>query len=57
MGYTNLDSSTGYAAAIKELNNRYGNEEVIASAYVQKALNWPVIKISDVKALDDTLFF
>ena len=57
MGYTNLDSSTGYAAAMKELNNRYGNEEVIASAYVQKALNWPVIKISDVKALDEYSIF
>ena len=33
------------------LNERYDNEENIASAYVQKALNWPLIKISDVKAL------
>ena len=57
IGYTNLDSSTGYAAAMRELNNRYGNEEVIASAYVQKALNWPVIKISDVKALDEYSIF
>ena len=57
MGYTNLDSSTGYAAAMKELSNRYGNEEVIASAYVEKALNWQFIKISDVKALDEYSIF
>ena len=39
MRYSNIDSSTWYAAAIKELNNRYGNKEVTASAYVQRALN------------------
>ena len=52
MGYSNLGSHAGYVAAMRALEERYGNEENIASAYVQKALNWPVIKISDVKALD-----
>ena len=40
-----------------ELDKRYGNEENIASAYVQKALKWSMIKISDVKALDEYLIF
>ena len=57
MGYSNLGSSAGYAAAMHELDERYGNEENIASAYVQKALNWPIIKISDVKALDEYSIF
>ena len=36
MGYSNLDPHAGYVAAMRELEERYGNEENIASAYVQK---------------------
>ena len=36
MGYSNLGSSAGYAAAMREVNEGHGNEENIANAYEEK---------------------
>ena len=46
-----MDPNRGYQNAKKMLQNNYGNEYKIASAYIERALNWPVIKAEDPKAL------
>ena len=53
VGYSHLDGRIGYHAARQELETRYGDPEVIANAYVRKALEWPVIRPDDAKALDE----
>ena len=52
-GFSHLTPSLGYTAALQELKSRYGDEQQIANAYVQRALHWQVLKIDDVKGLDD----
>ncbi|XP_014670104.1 PREDICTED: uncharacterized protein LOC106811088 [Priapulus caudatus] len=52
-GYSHLAGSVGYKAALQELETRYGDPEVIGSAYVQKVLRWPSIKPDNPKALDE----
>ncbi|XP_041354482.1 uncharacterized protein LOC121372257 [Gigantopelta aegis] len=52
-GYSYLDAEQGYPAALKELEERYGNEEKIAQAFVKRAMDWPDIKPDNAKALDD----
>ena len=56
-GYRYLDGTIDYAAAIKELSERYGNSEVIANAFIKKAASWPQIKIDNPKALDAFAIF
>ena len=56
-GFSHLTPSLGYKAALEELKTRYGDEQNVADAYVQRALNWPVIKLDDVKGLDDYSIF
>jgi hypothetical protein len=60
-GYSNLDAGMGYVAALAELNRRFGDPEVIAQAYVRKAIDWPVIKPvikpDDAKGLDEFALF
>ena len=52
IGYSHLDSERGYNAALKEFRDRYGDTDVIAQSYIKKALDWPIIKTDDAKALD-----
>ncbi|XP_067650549.1 uncharacterized protein [Haliotis asinina] len=54
-GYLNADK--GYPAAMKELKERYGDGEIIVSAFIEKALDWPTIKPDDPKALDKFTVF
>ncbi|XP_014675467.1 PREDICTED: uncharacterized protein LOC106815516 [Priapulus caudatus] len=56
-GYSHLESTVGYKAAMDKLKNRYGDPEVIAAAYIKRALDWPVIKPDNAKALDDFAVF
>ena len=56
-GFSNLPASAGYASAIKELERRYGEPEIIANAYVEKVMNWPNIKPEDTKLLDEYSVF
>jgi hypothetical protein len=56
-GYANLDARIGYGAALDEFDRRYGDPDVIAQAYVQKALDWPIIKGDNPKALDEFSVF
>lgn len=56
-GYRYLDADQGYPAAIKELNDRYGNTKVIGNAFINRTLNWPVIKADDPEAFDEYSVF
>ncbi|XP_014672653.1 PREDICTED: uncharacterized protein LOC106813111 [Priapulus caudatus] len=56
-GFSHLDARQGYQAAMKELEERYGDVEVIANAFIRKALTWPTIKADDAKALGDFSIF
>jgi hypothetical protein len=37
------------------LKDRYGDTDVIASAFIKKALEWPTIRNTDTKLLDEFL--
>lgn len=39
------------------LKEQFGNEQKIASAYMDKTLSWPPIRAEDVKALQDYSLF
>ena len=51
-GYSYLDPEKGYEKAFKELKYRYGNQDVIVHAFIEKALSWPQIKPDNPKELD-----
>ena len=56
--YSYLDSSIGYPSALRELEQRYGNPQVVCRAFITMALQWPSIKPNDSKGLDEyALFF
>ncbi len=46
-----MSNDTGYAEARYLLDNEYGDEHKIATAYVDKALSWPVVKADDNQGL------
>ena len=52
-----MSSDTGYEKAKALLQEHYGDEFKICSAYLKKALEWPVIKIEDAKALQAFVLF
>lgn len=56
-GFSHLDSKIGYEAALNEFKDRYGEPDVIAHSFVQKVLNWPLIKPDNPKALDEFSIF
>jgi len=56
-GYSHMDAKAGYMAALDEFKDRYGDSDVIAQAYVKKALDWPIIKPDNGKALDEYAIF
>jgi hypothetical protein len=39
------------------LKDRYGDTDVIASAFIKKALEWPTIRNRDTKLLDEFALF
>ena len=55
--YGYLEARIGYPAAMKELEERYGDVDVIVHAFITKALNWPTIKADNAKALDEFSVF
>jgi hypothetical protein len=57
LGYSTLDSDKGYPAVLKEFQDRYGDSDKIAHAYIHKALNWPLIDANNAKAIDDFSIF
>ena len=56
-GFSYLPAEIGFRAAMDELSNRYGNSDVIAAKYIRQALDWPIIKIENAKALDEFSIF
>jgi hypothetical protein len=56
-GYSHLSGARGYAAAMSQLEKRYGDTNVIATAFIKKALEWPVIRAGDTKSLDELALF
>lgn len=51
------DTERGYFKAKALLKEHYGNEQKVASTYMEKALLWPQIKSEDVKALQEYSLF
>lgn len=39
-GYSYISGEVGHRAAMKELEKRYGNPEIIANAFVKSAMDW-----------------
>ena len=56
-GYSYLNSEKGYKAALRELELKYGDVDVIVNAFVKRAISWPTIKGDNAKALDDFAMF
>ena len=54
---THMSASKGYSKAKKLLQEHYGDELQIASAYIDKALKWPQIKSDDGKELNAYAMF
>ena len=52
-GYTyTSDAQKGYDSALKELNEKYGDDEVVVNHFISKALSWPTIKYDNPVELD-----
>ena len=52
-----MDPEQGYPEAKRLLKNRFGDKYEISMAFLAKALNWPVIKTDDRKALESYSLF
>lgn len=52
-----IDPERGFIKAKSLLQEQFGNAQRVASAYMERALSWPLIKTEDVKALQDYSFF
>ena len=52
-----IDSHKGYEAAIKELDDKYGDQDIIVNAFIAKALSWAPIKPDNPKELDRFTIF
>lgn len=46
-----MSTDRGYIKAKVLLEQHFGNEQRISSAYSDKALSWPIIKAENIKAL------
>ncbi|XP_070546566.1 uncharacterized protein [Ptychodera flava] len=56
-GYAGIDASEAYKGAMEELEERYGDPNKIANAYLRKILDWPQIKPDNVTSLDKFAIF
>ncbi|KAL0177328.1 hypothetical protein M9458_026222, partial [Cirrhinus mrigala] len=52
-----MDPEQGYPEAKRLLKERFGDKYKISMAYLDKALNWPIIKTEDSKALESYALF
>ncbi|KAK0142198.1 hypothetical protein N1851_020135 [Merluccius polli] len=52
-----MDSEQGYPEAKRLLKERFGDKYKISMAYLDKALNWPIIKSEDSRALESYALF
>ncbi|KAL5010875.1 hypothetical protein ScPMuIL_013180 [Solemya velum] len=56
-GFVHLRGEQAFKAAMRQLEDRYGDEEVIATAFIKKALDWPDVKPGDANSLDEFALF
>ncbi|XP_062588283.1 uncharacterized protein LOC134249947 [Saccostrea cucullata] len=56
-GYSHLSGERAFEAAMRQLEERYGDTDVIATAFIRKALEWPSIRPGDVRSLDEFALF
>ena len=54
-GFSHMDGEKAYKTAMKQLEERYGDNETIVTAFIKKALDWPQVK--DSKMLDEFSLF
>jgi len=47
--YSYLEGTVVYQSVLRELDERYGDNEIIASSFINKALNWPPVRPNDDK--------
>ena len=52
-----MDAQQGYTEARQLLHKHFGNEMIIANAYLQKALNWTSVKPDEHKSLHSYALF
>ena len=52
-----MDGDQGYLRAKRLLHEHFGNEYNISTAYIEKALSWPILKPEDPKALNEYALF
>ncbi|XP_050397841.1 uncharacterized protein LOC126815871 [Patella vulgata] len=52
-GYSYLEACIAYPAVVKELEERYGDPNIIGNAFVKRALDWPTIKSDNPSSLDE----
>ncbi|KAI2668803.1 hypothetical protein H4Q32_005610 [Labeo rohita] len=53
----NMRPERGYVSAKAMLKQHFGNDHVVSAAYMEKVLQWPMIKGEDVTALQDYAVF
>ena len=51
-GLSYLDPETGYKAALRKLNAKYVDQEIIVNAFITKVLSWTPIRSYNPKELD-----
>jgi len=56
-GYSYLNATRGLRLTLAELEDRYGNADIVVDAFINKALNWPTIKVDNAKGLDEFSIF
>lgn len=54
-GFSHMDGKRAYKAAMNQLEERYGDDELIVTTFIKKALEWPQVK--DSKMLDEFSLF
>ena len=52
IGFSYLDAAKGYTAAMQELAEKYGDQDIIVNAFLNKALSWPPVKADNPRELD-----
>jgi hypothetical protein len=57
LSFSHLDASNAYPAVLRELEDRYGDNDVIAASFVKKVLKWPINTDNDSKGLDEFAVF
>ncbi|XP_014667134.1 PREDICTED: uncharacterized protein LOC106808795 [Priapulus caudatus] len=56
-GFSHVTGEKAYKAAMAQLEERYGDNNVIATAFIKKALDWPMVRAGDAEALDEFSLF